>query len=431
MPFDLFSGDLPSVIPSTLYEAIVDFLRTDGPRENRPREGYRLDYKSEWGDKALKTVAAFANTFGGVVIVGVSEDGGYPEEIVGVKERAELKTRLASAIASNLHPCPFFEIAECLLPSNESLKLAVIRVHEAPEVCLVTKKALGANPIYVRVEDKSDPADAGQVSVLLERKEQRRQADRNAQPVDLTKLTTWFYVCCQTLDQQSMATILTRSDTYFVVIARPSSRPKARVDLDFDRDFLDAIFTSFPGLSRRLTFHTEITRDSTSCEIIGMDFEMDYQMRWRAMSDGDVSFVTQIRDGTHRQEWSLYDLTAHSVYFLRALRTFWSKVNFYGTATLAAGLNVANLDLSNDQGFRPIFYAKDQTGVPVNLNTEILLPIDKSKRKSMSQGFLTTGYVGISEHLLSDSVGVLLNQLFRGLGYGVRFEALRKAVSDF
>jgi hypothetical protein len=29
------------------------------------QEGYLLDFKETWSDSALKTVAAFANTFGG------------------------------------------------------------------------------------------------------------------------------------------------------------------------------------------------------------------------------------------------------------------------------------------------------------------------------------------------------------------------------
>ncbi|MGB7282704.1 MAG: ATP-binding protein [Candidatus Acidiferrum sp.] len=90
----------------------------DRPIGDRPREGYLLDYKEDVSDRFLRSVAAFANTFGGLLIVGVTEIDGRPDKLAGVSVQGEWKTRIASMVAANLFPCPQFEIAECALPTD-------------------------------------------------------------------------------------------------------------------------------------------------------------------------------------------------------------------------------------------------------------------------------------------------------------------------
>jgi hypothetical protein len=108
---DLFAADLTRVSSKELLEAVKAFIRVDRPLEERPTEGYVLDFKQEWSDRALHTVAAFANTFGGLLVLGVSEKDTRPKDLVGVAEEGELKTKLASLIASNIAPVPDFDIA--------------------------------------------------------------------------------------------------------------------------------------------------------------------------------------------------------------------------------------------------------------------------------------------------------------------------------
>lgn len=73
---DLYSADLQSVSASELYRGIAEFTRIDKPPADRPREGYLLDFKEDLSDRFLHSVAAMANTFGGLPIVGVSEVDG-------------------------------------------------------------------------------------------------------------------------------------------------------------------------------------------------------------------------------------------------------------------------------------------------------------------------------------------------------------------
>ena len=126
MPDDLYRVDLRSIPGNDLYQLICQFTRIDRPIGDRPREGYLLDFKEDLSDRFLRSVAAFANTFGGLLIVGLTEADGRPDSLVGVTVHGELKTQVASMIASNLFPCPSFDIAECALPIDPERKLCVV-----------------------------------------------------------------------------------------------------------------------------------------------------------------------------------------------------------------------------------------------------------------------------------------------------------------
>jgi Schlafen, AlbA_2 len=296
---NLYRVDLQSISGSDLYAGVLGFTRVAEPIENRPVEGYVLDFKEDWNDSALKTIAAFANTFGGLLILGVSETGGRPDKFVGIESARELKTRIAGSIATSLYPSPMFEIGECLLESERSRRMCVIGVHETTRVCLITKKGISANPIYVRNEDRSEPADAGQVRVLLERKAAVK-VGLGAKRLGENFLITEFFITRKAETEQRL-----RSDTYFRLIAEPSTAQSIRLDLSTEMVFRDAVFRNFRGIESRTDLVAEVDRSSDWFEIIAIDTAMDHQMRWRITSNSDVAFITQVADGSDQQLWSL------------------------------------------------------------------------------------------------------------------------------
>jgi predicted HTH transcriptional regulator len=128
MPVNLFTDDLNSLSGSEIYAAIEELLCLSDPESERLCEGWTLDFKEQWSDDMLKHAAAFANTFGGLLLVGVSEKGGKPQDIVGVHLRSELKTQIASSISANISPTPSFGIAECLHPRDATRRIAVVQI---------------------------------------------------------------------------------------------------------------------------------------------------------------------------------------------------------------------------------------------------------------------------------------------------------------
>jgi hypothetical protein len=109
MTESLYQTNLRSIAGAELFKAMQEFTRIDSPIDSRPREGFLLDFKENLGDQRfLHTVASLANTFRGLVILGVSEHDGRPAGFVGIKTPGELKTQVASLLASNLFNCPEF-----------------------------------------------------------------------------------------------------------------------------------------------------------------------------------------------------------------------------------------------------------------------------------------------------------------------------------
>jgi hypothetical protein len=119
MPTD----DLAVLDNDDLYAAVEELTKA------QPSEGWRLDYTEQWDDSALKNIAAFAHSFGGLLIVGVRKAKVDPApKLVGVASTVEYKTRIASAIAANISPVPVYSIFECHMPGTPTQKVCVVRV---------------------------------------------------------------------------------------------------------------------------------------------------------------------------------------------------------------------------------------------------------------------------------------------------------------
>jgi predicted HTH transcriptional regulator len=126
---------------------LVDLLR-------RP-EGKTLEYKRELSspDGALRTLVAFANTAGGILLIGVEDATNH---VRGVREPLDLEERLASLICDNIEPrlLPDLEI----LPWRRTHVLAV-QVHPSAGRPHYLKKEGREAGVYVRVGSTNRRAD--------------------------------------------------------------------------------------------------------------------------------------------------------------------------------------------------------------------------------------------------------------------------------
>jgi len=190
MPTDIFTDDLGTLTNDELYAAIEELSKA------QPNEGWRLDYTEQWEDSALKNVSAFANAFGGLLIVGVrkAKQDAVPE-LVGVDSDFEYKTRIASAIAANISPAPSYNIYECHKPDTPNKKFCVVRIRDSKILHLVTKK--GLDPVYVRNEDEARPANAEQLRMLIDRERESpalsQNMDRRAIDLQVSKSVRFGY----------------------------------------------------------------------------------------------------------------------------------------------------------------------------------------------------------------------------------------------
>src|SRR5437879_4133594 len=134
MIHDLYKTDLNRINEQDLYESIAAFASVSQPLSLRPHEGYLLDFKEGISPRTLHNVASFANTFGGLLLLGVENDKGFSRSLKGIQFSGEFKTHVASYLASNISPCPSFDIADCRLPNDQDRYLCVVRVREGTEI---------------------------------------------------------------------------------------------------------------------------------------------------------------------------------------------------------------------------------------------------------------------------------------------------------
>src|SRR5258707_16515 len=101
---NLFSDDLTSCQPAELQQAIMNLAQSG------VEEKFRLDFKEKWEpDKQCPDIVAFANSYGGLLVLGVTDDRqSFPG--IPVPSKSDLKTQLASVIATRINPVPLFEV---------------------------------------------------------------------------------------------------------------------------------------------------------------------------------------------------------------------------------------------------------------------------------------------------------------------------------
>jgi schlafen family protein len=417
MSIDLYKDDLIKASGDQLYDGIENFVRLGDPPEKRPREGYSLDFKVEWGETALRTVAAFANTFGGLLIVGVSEADGRPHKLVGISSRkSEEKTRIASSIAGNISPTPPFEVADCSLASDSTKFLCVVRVRKGNALHLLTKK--GEQPVYVRNQDESRPADAAQLRALIERRYDGNRIEAEL-PGRLHQL------------QQGMAVNYSGnlvSQVHLRMSLIPLNRVRLDLDLALEKRFEDLMYGNYPLLLKRL--ERGAAEDS---DVRGRDWyelrwrhkEKDYERRWRITSACDLGFITQVRWPCESGNcWSLYDVVIDTICTIQAARSVWETAGYYEEAQLHADLTVTGLTLfapdKYPHGFGSLFYGSDDS-----IDRRCVLLSQQPNEVATADitldfGSMTSG--------LARSVASIINQLVRGLKHAADLDKLSSQI---
>jgi len=429
---DLYQDDFSRLSDAAILQAVEAFTRIAEPPEHRPREGFVLDFKEIWNEGALHTVAGFAHAFGGLLIVGVSDSGGLPDKIVGVESCGELKTTIASSIATNISPTPRYEIAECSLRSAGSQrprKLAVVRVQQGNQLYYFTKK--GERPIYIRNEDQSVPADAAQLRSLIERRTDvpgHKESVRN-RIGDLRASVQLRY---------STPPGTPGIPTHLQILLVPFDHPGLPLDSALEKRFRRVVCNLFNTRHGKTSFKTEDEREAGWYEHRWLCSADGHESVWRLTSEGDIGYATQARvrlENKSRSElgWSLGDTIADLLLMLAAARSVWKASGFYGEAQLLVGLNVQELplhpyltteiwsSLQSPQMFRAMHdynAALEQS----------VFPASKQSSTATATGVFNSGLPYDADAVMVASV---MNQLLRSLKHTADLSMLRRAVEQF
>lgn len=126
--------------------ADVTWERVRGLVDLAQPESLTLEYKSDYASGLVKTVAAMANSYGGIILVGVTDSrqvarNPTADRIVGVP--GETTTKISEGCRNTLEPPWQPEIIEVAVPDQQDTFVMVVRVDpaRAPRPILVDGKA--------------------------------------------------------------------------------------------------------------------------------------------------------------------------------------------------------------------------------------------------------------------------------------------------
>ncbi|MFZ4100106.1 MAG: ATP-binding protein [Chlamydiia bacterium] len=118
----------------------------------RQPESKTLEFKSDLSslDPILKTIVAFANTAGGILVIGCSSEG----KLLGVSDIFKAEEKLANAIADSIFPSMQPEIEICTV-QNENILILRVAYWKGP---FYLRKLGTPQGVYVRLGSTSRPA---------------------------------------------------------------------------------------------------------------------------------------------------------------------------------------------------------------------------------------------------------------------------------
>jgi hypothetical protein len=316
------------------------------------REGTLIDYKKDVSEKDnwSEAAAAFANTFGGLIIFGVDERRGQAIQLTGFDPKGvETKTRLVSILLSRIQPRLDFQIRIVNLDTDKTKEIALLRISEgtAPPYLHSTQ---GEHRVYIRVGAQKAEADYLQLNGLFQK---RRQIASEA----LSSLE----------DLSSGKSLLRVHDPpgsshvsrhlYRFILAPEDSRASRRLTLEVEREFERTVERTFgrnqnPNPDSRIR-NTTCFRRSPANPI---------EQRFTISSSGSIGFVSHACLKTDQGFFFAPAFFCRDlINFLTLGALFYARTRYYGSCVL--DVNLSTLDgaklylkqapFESDQFFEP------------------------------------------------------------------------------
>ena len=140
-------------------------------------EGVRVEYKSQMIDSIPKTISAFANSLGGIILIGVETDKVTNKVIAinGIDEQVGIEERILNSSLTGIYPALIPEIKVFSIPSKESKVIIVIKVHESIDAPHAIQNS---TRVYIRTGSISQPyelAEIDKIDYLLRRRDKQQK----------------------------------------------------------------------------------------------------------------------------------------------------------------------------------------------------------------------------------------------------------------
>lgn len=155
----------------------IDFTDLDEFCKAGYTEGVQLDYKREIPKDLAKLAAAFANTRGGLILLGVEADTttNKPKDwpCKGMESKSGISEQIMQICRDAIYPPIMPEISPVIDdPNNAKRVFMVVRVDESPQA---PHSIQNSTKVYIRTRDANHPielADLGRIAFLIERRKE-------------------------------------------------------------------------------------------------------------------------------------------------------------------------------------------------------------------------------------------------------------------
>lgn len=170
------------------YEDVISFC------QQGVGEGVSLDYKKDFPSSGLeKTISALANTFGGVILIGIEEEDSKPKPpFEGIEYKDKLEERVWNIILDNIYPPVFPEIRVC--PPHDNKTFVIIRIPQSNE----TPHAIYNNTqVYLRTGNRNKPEDFATIEQIEWLRNRRKKSEELREMLYLRAEERYHTICEQ------------------------------------------------------------------------------------------------------------------------------------------------------------------------------------------------------------------------------------------
>lgn len=404
---DLFRGDLSNINTSD----IESFLALNSPNDQRPVETSRLDFKEAFVPNIGESVAALANTYGGLILIGITSDKtkqNIPIDAPGADLGADAKARVTDAILATVHPRPPIDIGIADGRRKGGI-IAVVRVSEGTYPPYEFQRGATIR-IPVRVQDTNRQATLRDIEALLAKRQ--RLARSTADIVAPYKSGDLFCTFDSNLGEFP-------ETNFHRILIIPRVSLRFRQDTKFEREFEKLVLSCFRAdhnLSRKFGrgsyFQTERR----------MSAAQRTHRIWRIWSDGALGFIGNLTRPLPRGQ-PVGDLAADLLFSCRLATALFNLQNYEG------GVVLSDEVVCGTTNFVPEFPPPDGVGdydkVPgIQFPTARpdVLPEQSTSIEELDRDTL--------ENPEETVAGVIFDQLRETWGASINFERLFKAVRE-
>ena len=134
----------------------------------------RVEYKREIPNTIPKIVSSFANTLGGILIIGVetNENNKAILPIEGMPRDRGIEERIVESAFTGIHPPVTPEVKVYDVPGKTGNVVILVRVNESPEAPHAIQNS---TKVHIRVGSTTQLADIDTIEYMLKRREKPQE----------------------------------------------------------------------------------------------------------------------------------------------------------------------------------------------------------------------------------------------------------------